>query len=135
MNYSYKLKIRQQNQAINKDQPLVRRIRTDHLDVVKKNIKQPLADNRKLVNNYNQSSSQPTKPSKKTTVIKSVLSKNTNNSHNNYTNYSRLTTEPAERPHYLQHHRTATAVDKLTSSNNQPNRKIITQTALNFKKK
>lgn len=94
MNYSYKLKIRQQNQTSNKDESMVRRIRTDHLDVAKKNIKQPLADNRKLTNNYNQSSSQVTKPPKKATVIKSVLSKNTNNQ-TNYTNYSRLTTEPA----------------------------------------
>lgn len=133
MNYSYKLKIRQQNQTSNKDETMVRRIRTDHLDVAKKTTKQPLADNRKVVNHYNQSSSQVTKPSKKATVIKSVLSKNTNN-HTNYTNYSRLTTEPAQRPHYLQHHRTATATDKLTSSTNV-NRKTNTQTTINFKKK
>lgn len=91
MNYSYKLKIRQQNQNLTKEESMVRRIRTDHLDVLKKNTKQPLADNRKIVNNYNQSSAQINKPSKKATAIKSVFNKNTNNQ-SNYANYSRLTT-------------------------------------------
>ena len=92
MNYSYKLKIRQSNQQANKEESMVRRIRTDHLDILKKNTKQPLADNRKLTNNYNQSSSQVNKPAKKATVIKSVLTKNNATNQNNYSNYSRLTT-------------------------------------------
>ena len=82
MNYSYKLKIRQQ--ASGKEDPSVRRIRTDHLDTLKRLTKQPLADNKKIINN-NQSSIS-TKPVKKATVIKSVLGKNSTS------NYSRLTT-------------------------------------------
>lgn len=71
---------------------MVRRIRTDHLDGLKKNSKQPLADNRKIIN-YNHSASQVTKNGKKTTAIKSILNKNSN-SQANYSqyNYSRLTT-------------------------------------------
>ena len=86
MNYSYKLKIRPSQQNAKEDSG-IRRIRTDHLDTLKKSTKQPLADNRRLAN-HNHSESQVTKPSKKATIIKSVLNKNTSN-------YSRLTTEPA----------------------------------------
>lgn len=123
MNYSYKLKIRQQ--ATGREDPSVRRIRTDHIDTIKKLTKQPLADNKKIVNN-NQSGSSA-KPGKKVTVIKSVLGKST-------TNYSRLTTEPAERPQYLQHHRTTTATDKLSSSN-QPKKPTNSTIGNSFKKK
>lgn len=69
------------------------------------------------------------KPSKKATVIKSVLNKNTSN-------YSRLTTEPSERPQYLHHHRTATAVDKLSRDIvTSGTRKSNNHTTTNFKKK
>lgn len=92
MNISYKLKIRQGQNSTSKEESTIRRIRTDHLDGLKKSSKQPLADNRKLIN-YNQSASQGSKNTKKSTTIKSILNKNPNNQ-TNYSqyNYSRLTT-------------------------------------------
>lgn len=92
MNISYKLKIRQQSNTSKKEETMVRRIRTDYLDGMKKSSKQPLADNRKLIN-YNQSGTQVTKTAKKSTIIKSVVNKNTSNLPNySQYNYSRLTT-------------------------------------------
>jgi len=41
MNYSFKLKVKQQP-SVSKEEPSVRRIRTDHVDVLKKMTKQPL---------------------------------------------------------------------------------------------
>jgi hypothetical protein len=41
MNYSFKLKMKQQQSAV-KEEPSVRRIRTDHVDTLKKLTKQPL---------------------------------------------------------------------------------------------
>jgi hypothetical protein len=86
MNYSFKLKVKQQ-QATMREDPSVRRIRTDHVDTLKKASKQPLAENKKIVNynQQNQSLVQNPKPVKKVTAIKSVLNKNSSG-------YSRLTT-------------------------------------------
>lgn len=107
MNYSFKLKVKQQPSA-SKDEPSVRRIRTDHVDALKKITKQPLAENKKILYNNQQTLSvaNPSKPAKKVTAIKSVLNKNV-------PAFSRLTTEPSERPHYLHHQRTATAGERI----------------------
>ena len=112
---------------------MVRRIRTDHLDVLRKTNKQPLNDNRKLLN-YNQSSQVP-KLSKKPTVIKSILNKNNNNNVTNPTknsNYSRMVTEVNEKTSY--HQRTATAIDRNPGSS-YGHRKTNTSSNLIFKKK
>lgn len=112
MNYSFKLKVKQQ-QALANEEPSVRRIRTDHVDTLKKLAKQPLVENKKILNfnQQNQSVVQNAKPIKKVTAIKSVLNKNGSA-------YSRLPTEPSERPQYLHHQRTATAGDKIGGSQN-----------------
>lgn len=102
MNSGYKLKIRQQ--ASSGEETSIRRIRTDYLDTLKRQSKQPLADNKKMTNN-----NVSNKTSKKITMIKSVAGK-TNNI------YTRLTTEAGERPAYQHHHRTAT--DKPSTSGN-----------------
>ena len=81
MNCSSKLKIRQQ--VSSREDPSIRRIRTDYLDATKKQSKQPLADSKKMANNN--ISANTAKPSKKITVVKSTVGKTTNN-------YSRLTT-------------------------------------------
>lgn len=120
MNCSYKLKIRQASNG--REEPSVRRIRTDHLDTLKKIGRQPLADNKKMVN---QSANQ-NKPPKKPTIIKSVVGKTTNT-------YSRLTTEPSERPKYFQHQRTATATEKPTT--NQSKKVGNSTLGTSFKKK
>ena len=121
MNSSYKLKIRQLGGS--REESSIRRIRTDHLDASKRLGKQPLADNKKVLNN-NQTSN-AIKPTKKVTAIKSNLGKST-------TNYSRLTTEPYERPQYLHHHRTNTAVEKPTNTTIANQKKTISSS---FKKK
>jgi hypothetical protein len=41
MNYSFKLKVKQQQATVRED-PSIRRIRTDHVDTSKKTVKQPL---------------------------------------------------------------------------------------------
>ena len=74
---------------------MLRRIRTDHLDALRKNQKQPLADNRRLTN-YNQSSQPASKNTKKPNSIKSFVNKNNtqhNASHLQNNIHSRLTTE------------------------------------------
>lgn len=107
MNYSFKLKVKQQPTS-NQEEPSVRRIRTDHIDTLKKLTKQPMMENKKILNfnHQNQSLALNAKPVKKVTAIKSLLNKNG-------PVYSRLTTEPSERPQYLHHQRTATAGDKI----------------------
>ena len=81
MNTTYKLKIRQLGGI--REESSIRRIRTDHLDTLKRLSKQPLADNKKVLNT-NQTLN-ANKPAKKVTAIKSSLGKSSNN-------YSRLTT-------------------------------------------
>jgi hypothetical protein len=106
MNYSFKLKVKQQP-SVPKEEPSVRRIRTDHVDVIKRLTKQPLGENKKILNHQpNQSINLGGKPVKKLTAIKSVLSKNGNG-------MSRVTTEHSERPTYLGHQRTATAGERI----------------------
>lgn len=85
MNYSFKLKVKQQP-TVAREEPSVRRIRTDHVDVLKKITKQPLLENKKILNHQQtQSITLTSKPVKKVTAIKSVLNKNASG-------FSRLTT-------------------------------------------
>ena len=93
MNYSYKLKIRQLAKQ-SKQEPSVRRIRTDHLDHLKKNIssiRAPLTDNKKI---FNQNQPSHLK-NKKSTGIKTITNKN-------QAINSRLTTEPSDKGNF--HH-------------------------------
>ena len=73
MNYSYKLKIRQLGKEQKQD-PSIRRIRTDYIDNTKKTttIKAPLGENKKI---YNQNQTANLK-TKKSTGIKGITHKN-----------------------------------------------------------
>ena len=111
----------------------MRRIRTDHVDTLKKLTKQPMVENKKILNfnHQNQAVAPNPKPAKKVTAIKSLLNKNG-------PLYSRLTTEPSERPQHLHHQRTATAGEKIGAPNTKKQASNIDLNCTNvmgFKKK